>query len=310
MRTEPTAPIAPVSAARTSLRTYSVVVPCYNEADYVAETVLSLQNQTYRGQYEIVVVDNNCTDNTAEVARGLGARVVAETNRGVCWARQRGTTDATGDVVISADADTRYAPQWLEKIDRHFSSDEGVVAVVGPCVYVGGPRWGRWYARALFGLVNVVYRLTGYTGYVSATNIAFRKDCWTGYDTNLTQGGDELNLLRELRSRGRVVYDHSNKTYTSSRRLTRGLLYGFFVTTLYYYLLAYFLNRLFKREVIGSAPAFRRDAQPSNRLQTTAAALATGFLLLLPFSTPRHFIWQKSETLVDYVVDMFRGQPH
>jgi glycosyltransferase involved in cell wall biosynthesis len=308
--TEPTARTTPVSTTRVSALTYSIVVPCYNEADYVGDTLASLGDQTFGGQYEVVVVDNNCTDATADIARAHGARVVTESNRGVCWARQRGTTESTGAVVISADADTRYAPDWLAKIDQHFAAGEGVVAVVGPCVYVGGPMWGRWYARALFGAVSIVYRLTGRTYYVSATNIAFRKECWNGYDTNLTQGGDELNLLRELKAQGRVVYDHSNKTYTSSRRLTRGLLYGFFVTTLYYYLLAYFLNRVFKREVIGSAPAFRRDAPASNRLQTTAAAVATGFLLLLPFSTPRHFIWQKSETLVDYMVDMIRGYPH
>ena len=78
----------------------------------------------------------------------------------------------------------------------------------------------------------------------------------------LTQGGDELDLLRRLRRQGRVVYDHGNPTYTSSRRLTRGVLYGFFVTLLVYYLLGYVLNRTLHRTVIGSAPAFRDRPQP------------------------------------------------
>jgi hypothetical protein len=72
---------------------------------------------------------------------------------------------------------------------------------------------------------------------VTATNIAFRRTHWTGYDVRLTRGGDELDLLRRLRRQGRVVYDHGNPTFTSSRRLTRGVLYGFFVTLLVYYLL-------------------------------------------------------------------------
>ena len=67
------------------------------------------------------------------------------------------------------------------------------------------------------------------------------------------------NVLRDLRRRGRVVYDHTNPTFTSSRRLTRGALYGMVVTVLVYYLLAYHLNRLFGRTVIGSAPAFRDE---------------------------------------------------
>src|SRR5690242_5295975 len=120
---------------------YSIVVPCYNEADYIAETLKSLGEQTFAGPYEIIVVDNNCTDETADIARAMGVRVVVEKNPGVCWARQRGTEAALGDIVISADADTTYAPEWLAKIDRSFGADERIVAVVGPCRYVGGPMW-------------------------------------------------------------------------------------------------------------------------------------------------------------------------
>ena len=69
---------------------FSVVVPCYNESAYIADTINSLRAQRFRGGWEIVVVDNNCTDDTAEIARGLGARVVVEERQGVCSARQRG----------------------------------------------------------------------------------------------------------------------------------------------------------------------------------------------------------------------------
>jgi glycosyltransferase involved in cell wall biosynthesis len=287
---------------------FSIVVPCYNEARYVADTVNSLREQTFAGSYEIIVVDNDCTDETADIARGLGARVVSEKNPGVCWARQKGTEESAGEIVISADADTTYAPDWLAKIDRSFGTDERIAAVTGPCRYVGGPLWGRAYARILFGGVHLVYRMTGRTLYVTATNIAFRKKHWSGYDVHLTQGGDELNLLRDLRGNGRVVYDHTNSTYTSSRRLTRGVLYGFFVTLLVYYLLAYFLNRLFKRRVIGSAPAYRNDRTLlSRRLQAAGVAVLSGFLLLLPFTQPRHFIVDKSDSVADYVTAAIAG---
>lgn len=282
---------------------FSIVVPCYNEAQYIADTVISLRNQTFAGSYEIVVVDNNCTDDTAAIARALGVRVVSEHNPGVCWARQKGTEESTGRIVISADADTTYSPQWLATIDRSFGDDERIAAVLGPCRYVGGPLWGRAYARILFASVHLIYRLTGRTVYATATNIAFRKEQWSGYDVYLTQGGDELSLLRDLRGKGRVVYDHSNPTFTSSRRLTRGPLYGFFVTLLVYYLLGYFLNRIFKRRVIGSAPAYRDDRSPlSGRLQTASAAVLTGILLALPFTQPRQYFIDKSDSLVDAVI--------
>jgi glycosyltransferase involved in cell wall biosynthesis len=290
-----------VNAPSTDPR-FSIVIPCYNEADYVAATLNSLREQTYTGSYEVIVVDNNCTDQTAEIASSLGARVVSEGTRGVCFARQKGTEESTGQIVISADADTTYTREWLSQVDAAFGSDEGIAAVVGPCRYVGGPLWGRAYARALFGGVQLVYRMTGRTLYVSATNVAFRRRCWDGYDLALTQGGDELGLMRDLRTRGRVVYLHRNPTYTSSRRLTRGLLYGLFVTVIYYYLSAYFINLVSRRTVIGAAPAYRTDRSVvASRLQATAVALLTGLLLLMPFSHPRHYLFDKSDALLDRI---------
>jgi len=236
---------------------FSVVIPCYNEAAYIADALLSLRKQEFDGEYEVIVVDNNCTDDTAEIARDLGARVVTEAVAGVCNARHRGTQAAVGQIVISADADTVYGRDWLSKIEQAFRSDPDIVAVVGPCRYADGPRWGETYGRALFGAVNAVYRLTGRTVYGSATNIAFRRDCWSGYDVTMTQGGDELDLLRRLRRRGRIAYLHANPTFTSGRRLSRGLGYNLLVTLPVHYLLTYFVNRVSGRRLLGSAPAFR-----------------------------------------------------
>jgi hypothetical protein len=145
----------------------------------------------------------------------------------------------------------------LSGIDLAFARHPAAVAVAGPCRFVGAPRWGSLYGRLLFGSVSVVKRVTGKVPYVSATNIAFRRAAWTGYDTRLTQGGDELDLLRRLQAVGEVVFDATNPTHTSSRRLHQGLLYNTAVTFFYYYLLGYVLNRAFRRPVLGTAPPFR-----------------------------------------------------
>jgi glycosyltransferase involved in cell wall biosynthesis len=240
---------------------FSIVIPCFNEAGYLTDALLSLRKQDFDGEFEVIVVDNNCTDETAGIARDFGARVVAEPVPGVCNARQRGTEAARGEIVVSADADTVHSRDWLSRIDAGFRSDERIVAVVGPCRYADGPRWGRLYGRGLFAAVNGVYRLTGRAVYASATNIAFRRDAWTGYDTSLTQGGDELDQLRRLRRKGRVVYDHANPTHTSGRRLSRGFGYNVFMTLFVHYLLTYAVNRIAGRRVFGSAPAFREPAE-------------------------------------------------
>ncbi|HZX03400.1 glycosyltransferase family 2 protein [Kribbella sp.] len=239
---------------------FSVVIPAFNEERFIEDCLRSLAGQDFAGGVEVVVVDNNCTDRTAEIARGCGAVVVTEDVPGVCAARHRGSAAARGEIVISSDADTVFDAGWLSRIDRSFREDPERVAVAGPCRYVGGPWWGRVYAGILFELVHLVYRATGRVMYVTATNIAFRKDAWSGYDLTGTQGADELGLLGQLRARGRVAFDRTNPTFTSARRLARGLAYNIVVSFLFYYALAVMLNRVAGRPVIGTAPAFRSQA--------------------------------------------------
>jgi glycosyltransferase involved in cell wall biosynthesis len=284
---------------------FSVVVPCYNEEDYLPAAIRSLQRQDFDGEYEIVVVDNNSTDATAEVARGLGVRVVIEPEPGVCNARQAGTEASSGEIVVSVDADTTYAPDWLAKIDRNFRASEDVVAVVGPCRYKDGPRWGRLFARALFGTVGLVYRATGRTYYVSATNIAFRRDRWTGYDTRLTQGGDELDLLRRMRRMGTVVYDKTNPTFTSGRRFARGFAYNLFVSLFVFYLSAYFVNRMFGRRVLGSSPVFRDSRPLPTRRFRVAVVAVLAVLSMFVAQKPRQYVAHTADNVVHYV----QGRP-
>jgi hypothetical protein len=148
----------------------------------------------------------------------------------------------------------------------------------------------------------MMYRLTGRVYYVTATNFAFRRDRWPGYDVGLTQGGDELDLLRKLRRRGVVVYDHANPVWTSPRRLTRGVLYNLFVTLAVYYLLAYALNRFFGRRIIGSAPPYRNDSRGSSRrIRGVTAGVMAVFLLLMPFAETRQFVADTSHSLITHV---------
>jgi glycosyltransferase involved in cell wall biosynthesis len=267
---------------------FSVVIPCYNEADYISATLDSLQSQTFSGDVEIIIVDNNCTDNTVDVAKSYNTRVIVEKNPGVCWARQAGTEAANGEIVISTDADTIFKDDWLSKINNAFEQNSKIVAVGGPCSYITGPWWGRIYTHFLFSTVYIMQFLIGHPFYLSATNIAFKKSAWQGYDVNLPQAGDEIDLLHKLRKQGAVKFVYKNSTYTSGRRLEQGLAYNLFVTFIYYYLAAYYLNRLFKREIIGSAPAFRkksinmRAAFSSKFMPLYIALLFT--ILVVPYS--------------------------
>lgn len=82
----------------------SVILPCLNEAGGLREML------SHRPEWidEVIVVDNNSTDDTATVARTFGARVVPETTPGYGWACLRGLKEASGDVIVKLDGDGTY----------------------------------------------------------------------------------------------------------------------------------------------------------------------------------------------------------
>ncbi|HJV12315.1 MAG TPA: glycosyltransferase family A protein [Propionibacteriaceae bacterium] len=103
-----------------------------------------------RRDYEIIVVDNNSTDDTAAVAARCGVPVVRELRQGVCAARQRGADHARGEIIISTDADTIQPRDWLRTIDAGFAASEQVIAVAGPCRYENPSWWAKAYPTFLF----------------------------------------------------------------------------------------------------------------------------------------------------------------
>lgn len=82
----------------------SVVIPCYNEEKGIAKVLASMPDLVD----EILVVDNNSSDRTAEVARQHGARVVTETRQGYGAAYKRGLAEASGDLIVTMDGDATY----------------------------------------------------------------------------------------------------------------------------------------------------------------------------------------------------------
>ena len=98
--------------------TVSVIIPAYNRADLIGETLESVFAQTYR-DYEIIVVDDGSTDNTKEVLASLAAagklRYTYQENAGLPAARNTGIRLAVGKYVAFLDSDDLFAPDKLEK---------------------------------------------------------------------------------------------------------------------------------------------------------------------------------------------------
>jgi glycosyltransferase involved in cell wall biosynthesis len=100
----------------------SVIVPVRNEEAHLGEQLVALVAQTYRERWEVVIVDNGCTDRSMDVAREFTARlpslniVDASKRRGLNYARNVGATAARGDLLAFCDADDAAMSRWLESL--------------------------------------------------------------------------------------------------------------------------------------------------------------------------------------------------
>jgi glycosyltransferase involved in cell wall biosynthesis len=107
------APATP-SSRDAPLPFVTVVVPVYDHGECLPETLGALANQSYPGEWEVVVVDNGSYAGLEEaVARHPRARLVREARVGSYAARNRGVQEARGEVLAFTDADCRPEPSWL-----------------------------------------------------------------------------------------------------------------------------------------------------------------------------------------------------
>ncbi len=103
--------------AKSALPFVTVVVPALNEASTIAAHLESLLGQTYpRDRYEVVLVDNGSTDDTAAIAARFPVRILHESVRSAYVARNKAIRDSEGEYLAFTDADCIALPNWLESL--------------------------------------------------------------------------------------------------------------------------------------------------------------------------------------------------
>jgi glycosyltransferase involved in cell wall biosynthesis len=156
--------------------TLSIIIPVYNEEDYLADCLDSIAAQTTK-PLEVIVVDNNSTDSTVDIAKRYDfVKVAYETRQHQSYAQHTGFDIARGDIIGRIDADTILPADWIEKYLKFFQTQPKVVAAAGS---------GRAYDIVLkrFGelIFNLYYRIAYmFAGHklMWGANCAFRKSVW------------------------------------------------------------------------------------------------------------------------------------
>jgi glycosyltransferase involved in cell wall biosynthesis len=121
----------------------SIVMPAYNEAANIVPTLASLCGNRTGHTVEIIVVNNNSSDNTAELVKACGVRCVNETRQGITHARNAGLLHARGKYILNADADTIYPEDWIEEMARPLVERENVAITYGRFSFIPVGRTGR-----------------------------------------------------------------------------------------------------------------------------------------------------------------------
>ncbi len=207
----------------------SIVIPAYNEEKYIGACLNSLEKQTYKN-FEIIIVDNASTDDTAKIVTSRNAkniRLVHEPKKGIAHARKKGFAEAKNEIIISTDADCAFPKNWLKKIATHFKNKK-IITVYGPGILQyesPSQRAISKYAFLLFLKLNDLLNKKNICGF----NFAVRKSAYEKsekFDTTLSMAEDVI-LGLSLKKQGKILLDTSLEVYVSPRRFKKSSIKTF-----------------------------------------------------------------------------------
>ena len=176
-------------------RLVSVIIPAHNAASVIEGQLASLDAQTYRRPWELIVVDNCSSDNTREIAERwkdkLPLKVIDDRERlSPGHARNRGAAVAEGDLLAFCDADDSAEPEWLAELVR---ASEGCDLVGGSMMAdrLNDEKVRSWHYRPLQSEKLPMH--PGFLPYSGSGNVAVRTSVFHdlgGWDEVFAPGED------------------------------------------------------------------------------------------------------------------------
>lgn len=202
----------------------SIIIPAYNEENYILKTIKSIHNQNSKN-YEIIVVCNGCNDRTVELAKPY-ARVIEIDHPNIAEARNEGAKIAEGEKLLFLDADTRLEdPDLLTKV-------ENSRAAIGTCF--GKPNSNAFQYRVFLGVKNILT----YVGFVNGMTFCDKTIFYkiNGYDKSKVPMENHY-MIKEARKYGDFKVVSSYVTTSMRRYEQNGMLWQ----------MTYWCKQLFKR---------------------------------------------------------------
>ncbi len=194
----------------------SVIIPCYNDGQYLDDSVSSAREQTFTDIEIIIVNDGSDDEATIQKLRTFSdpaITVLHKENGHLSSARNYGISNAKGQIIVTLDADDKFERSFVEKGVTVLQNDHSVGAIT--CYLKSfGLRKNKW--KPLGGdLKNFLYRQE------SCASAMFRKECWEkvgGYDEQMKTGYEDWEFWIRLTAAGWKV--HVLKEFLLNYRLT------------------------------------------------------------------------------------------
>ena len=181
----------------------SIIIPCYNQGQYLEETVDSVLAQTYN-EIEIIIVNDGSTDSYTnkllENYQRSKVRVITTKNQGLAEARNTAIAEAEGIYILPLDADDRVAATYCQRAVDIISKDTTVGIVHGETEYFG-ERAGLRYDPP-FSLRAMLQRN------IILCSSLFRREDWErvgGYNANMKHGGEDWDFWLSIIELGKEV---------------------------------------------------------------------------------------------------------
>jgi glycosyltransferase involved in cell wall biosynthesis len=187
------------------------VVASHNAQSTLEDCLASLTKLQYP-DFEVIVVDDGSTDETAAIARRFPFKLISIPKGGLSVARNVGLRAATGEVVAYTDSDCRVDPHWLSYLVLPFLNSD-MVGVGGPNLVPPDDPWmAHCVARSPGGPLHVLLT-DSIAEHIPGCNMAFRK--WAleeieGFDPAFVKAGDDVDVCWRLQERGyRLGFSHA-----------------------------------------------------------------------------------------------------
>ncbi len=235
----------------SSLPKLSIIVCTYNRDQYIGKTLDHLLRQDLpQLEYEVIIVDNNSTDRTAQICQDFISdhpdapfHYVVETNQGHSYSRNRGIEESQAELVSFIDDDAFVHKPFGRNIIHFFKENEEILVVGGKIIPVYEEKEPKWMSHFLLPLVSALDMGSSprlFTGrkFPVGANMIFRRTVFDQYGTfNVAlgrkgtglMGGDEKELIYRLKNDNAPIYyapdvvvDH----IIPKRRLTKNYIQG------------------------------------------------------------------------------------